>query len=250
MSSEVQNTGISGNTKRTHVLHLKKKRIACVRPYDVSTTKHVTPSPPPWDLITVGVKHMVTNIQWQKEAQSTCTNIDHWHSLSQPHIPPLRSKTSPVLDSVYTFPHSRSKGHARTVKVNGEGHCVQKVKDNQRLAERVYLFAGGKLKRWLEADFLLPTFCFRLSSGAFRISPRWGRQFSEGAVNTRFCQIFPKTAWNWKNLDPQGGCASLAPPLRSANAEEFFCVELSHVEVVRLNTPAKQSDDLRTSSCG
>ena len=140
---------------------LKKKRIACVRPYDVSTTKHVPTPHPRWDLITVGVKHMVTNIQWQKEAQSTCANIDHWHSLSQPHIPPLRSKTSPVLDSVYAFPHSQSKGHARTVKVNGEGHCVQKVKDNQRLAERVYLFARGRIKH-LHEEFLLPTFCFRL----------------------------------------------------------------------------------------
>ena len=30
-------------------------------------------------------------------------------------------------------------------------------------------------------------------------------------------QIFPKTAWNRKNLDAQGGRASLTPPPRSAN---------------------------------
>ena len=27
-----------------------------------------------------------------------------------------------------------------------------------------------------------------------------------GGTNIRFCQIFPKTAWNWKNLDPQEAC--------------------------------------------
>ena len=31
-------------------------------------------------------------------------------------------------------------------------------------------------------------------------------------------QIFPKTAWNRKNLDARGGRASLTPPPRSANA--------------------------------
>ena len=42
-----------------------------------------------------------------------------------------------------------------------------------------------------------------------------------GGANSKKCYYlansFPKTAWNWKNLDPQGGRASLAPPLRSAN---------------------------------
>ena len=34
-----------------------------------------------------------------------------------------------------------------------------------------------------------------------------------GGANIRFCQIFPKTAWNWKNLDHGRGRASLATPL-------------------------------------
>ena len=157
---------------------------------------------------------MVTNIKWQKEeAHTTCANIDHWHSLSQPHIPPLPSKTSPQYSiSVYTFrplPIQTSCKDLDTVKVNGEGHYVQKVKDNQRLAERVHLFARGTLKRWLEADFLLPIFCFRLNSGRSRISPRWGAN-PPGIGNARFCQTFPKTTWNWKNLDTG---ASLGPPL-------------------------------------
>ena len=42
-------------------------------------------------------------------------------------------------------------------------------------------------------------------SGGSRISPRRGRQLPRGGANIRFCQIFQKTAWNWKNLDPQGG---------------------------------------------
>ena len=51
---------------------------------------------------------------------------------------------------------------------------------------------------------------------------QWGiRDFSEvwcqpsggRGANIRFCQIFPKTAWNWKNLDPRRGvpCAPLRP---------------------------------------
>ena len=44
-------------------------------------------------------------------------------------------------------------------------------------------------------------------SGGSRISLRRGRQLPRGGANIRFCQIFPKTAWNWKNLDPRGGGA-------------------------------------------
>ena len=36
-------------------------------------------------------------------------------------------------------------------------------------------------------------------------------------ANIRFCQIFPKTAWNQKNLGVQRGCTPLAPP-KSATA--------------------------------
>ena len=43
--------------------------------------------------------------------------------------------------------------------------------------------------------------------------PEEGAPTPQGGANIRFCQNFPKTAWNWKNLDPQGrGSASLAPP--------------------------------------
>ena len=37
-----------------------------------------------------------------------------------------------------------------------------------------------------------------------------------GGADIRFCLIFPKITWNWKNLDPRGGGgASLAAPLDS-----------------------------------
>ena len=53
-----------------------------------------------------------------------------------------------------------------------------------------------------------------INSGGSRIFPR-------GGANSQKCYYFsilsPKTAWKWKNLGPQGGGASLAPPLRSAN---------------------------------
>ena len=51
--------------------------------------------------------------------------------------------------------------------------------------------------------------------------PRGGGANSPlGGANIRFCQIFPKTAWNWKNLDPRGGGARpkfyyVDPPLVS-----------------------------------
>ena len=39
----------------------------------------------------------------------------------------------------------------------------------------------------------------------------------KGVADKRFCQIFPKTAWNWKNLDPKEGARVFRAPLRSAN---------------------------------
>ena len=47
------------------------------------------------------------------------------------------------------------------------------------------------------------------------VNPPGGANPSGGA-NIWFCQMFPKTVWNWKNLDPRGR-TSLAP-LRSATA--------------------------------
>ena len=62
-----------------------------------------------------------------------------------------------------------------------------------------------------------------VTSGGSRISPRRGRQLSRGGANIRFCQIFPKTAWNWKNLDPQGGRASKILLCRSATGNGCYC---------------------------
>ena len=42
--------------------------------------------------------------------------------------------------------------------------------------------------------------------------PEEGAPTPQGGANIQFCQNLPKTGWNWKNLDPQGG-ASLAPAL-------------------------------------
>ena len=33
-----------------------------------------------------------------------------------------------------------------------------------------------------------------------------------GGANIQFCQIFPKTAWNWKSLDPKGVHVPHPPP--------------------------------------
>ena len=53
-------------------------------------------------------------------------------------------------------------------------------------------------------------------SGGSRISPRRGRQLPRGGANIRFRQIFPKTAWNWKNFNPRKGGGVPRAPLRSA----------------------------------
>ena len=57
--------------------------------------------------------------------------------------------------------------------------------------------------------------------------PRGGGANPKGAggANLLFGQFFPKTAWKWRNLGPEGGGrASLAPPLRSATAQDYlFC---------------------------
>ena len=59
-------------------------------------------------------------------------------------------------------------------------------------------------------------------SGGSRISPKRGLQLpGGGGANIRFCQNFPKTAWNWKNLDPGGGAP--VHPLRSATGDTCLC---------------------------
>ena len=47
----------------------------------------------------------------------------------------------------------------------------------------------------------ISTILHTIYSGVSRISQRRGRQLSGGGGDTQFCQMFPKTAWNWKNLD-------------------------------------------------
>ena len=60
-----------------------------------------------------------------------------------------------------------------------------------------------------------------LTSGGSRI-------FLSGGANSQneiiFFNFLLKTAWKWKNLGTGGGRASLAPPLRSANAYMFTLV--------------------------
>ena len=57
---------------------------------------------------------------------------------------------------------------------------------------------------------------------------RGGGANSPGGANIRFCQFFPKTAWNWKNLDPgEGGGARpkfyyVDPPLVPIETARLF----------------------------
>ena len=72
-----------------------------------------------------------------------------------------------------------------------------------------------------------------LISGGSRIFPRGVRQLPKLLL---FFKILPKTAWKWKNLDPQGGRASLAPPpLRSANVDVLQQSNRNHQDCLYCN---------------
>ena len=56
-------------------------------------------------------------------------------------------------------------------------------------------------------------FIINAISGGSSISRRRGCQLTKGGTNIWFYQNFPKTAWNWKNLDLGVGARPLCPPL-------------------------------------
>ena len=60
--------------------------------------------------------------------------------------------------------------------------------------------------------------------------PEEGAPTPRGGTNIRFCQIFPKTAWNWKNLDPGGGGGA---------RPKFYYVDLPLISVVATVTSTK-----------
>ena len=62
-------------------------------------------------------------------------------------------------------------------------------------------------------------------------SPGGGRQLPKVLL---FFNFLPKTAWKWKNLDPQGGRASLAPPLGSANGKSQQYVATCIIQIINI----------------
>ena len=61
-----------------------------------------------------------------------------------------------------------------------------------------------------------------------------------GGVNTQFCQILPKTAWNWKNLDAEGGACVPHAPLRSATGKCWSSQLLCQNKVMRCSIAANE----------
>ena len=61
----------------------------------------------------------------------------------------------------------------------------------------------------------------------------------QGGANIRFCQIFPKTAWNWKNSDPRGGARPkfyyVDPPLQRASdcCKLFLINDYIHLSITK-----------------
>ena len=60
-----------------------------------------------------------------------------------------------------------------------------------------------------------------------------GAPTPQGGANIWFCQYFPKTSWNWKNLDPQGGARPkfyyVDPPLGPLGPISFIFTPMSWV---------------------
>ena len=67
-----------------------------------------------------------------------------------------------------------------------------------------------------------------------------------GGVNTQFCQILPKTAWNWKNLDAEGGGVRpsrppLDPPLDFHRPDDMLLAyNLAITPCYRLHSEASE----------
>ena len=83
--------------------------------------------------------------------------------------------------------------------------------------------------------------CYQLRIQDF---PEEGMPTVQGGANIRFCQIFPKTAWNWKNLDPQGGRVSKMLLSRSTTGYRyirFYCERLFTILYQKCN---KQSSSI------
>ena len=55
--------------------------------------------------------------------------------------------------------------------------------------------------------------------------PEEGALTPKGGANLLFGQFFPKIAWKWRNLGPEGGRASpLDPPLKLPIVTETLCI--------------------------
>ena len=78
-----------------------------------------------------------------------------------------------------------------------------------------------------------------------------GEGKTKGGVNLLLDQFFPKTAWKWRDFDPEGGRPSLAPldtPMSSSVLEIFFllffmCVRGDHLMFGRNNFGWHKSDN-------
>ena len=77
----------------------------------------------------------------------------------------------------------------------------------------------------LECILVYSSFANGNTSGGARISLKWEHQPS-GRCQHMILPKFPKTAWNWKNLDPRG-CTR---PLRSATDQfdPYFSIPNKH----------------------
>ena len=66
-------------------------------------------------------------------------------------------------------------------------------------------------EKWL---FAIRSLIYWFDQWRIQDSPEGGANPPGGGATYYFAQFLPKTAWKWKNLDPEGGArASLAPPL-------------------------------------
>ena len=81
-------------------------------------------------------------------------------------------------------------------------YCLKKIiyKNHNNLWDKKTYSLITKT-RLINALFLRRIIYYSVADLGF---PRGMGADSPGGTNIRFCQNFPKTSWNWKNLDPRG----------------------------------------------
>ena len=146
-----------------------------------------------------------------------------WRPAARPHP---RTSSSPTRLSPQGLIRTCLKRNEKSHGVNGLNCCSLWVKLNTGFYNETRIIRRFRLKfRTNQCSISVKGWPIVLSVFMWNWSrstvadpgfPRGGGANSPGGcTNIRFCWNFPKTAWNWKNLDPRG-MRIPCDPLRTA----------------------------------